>query len=514
MFPYWPLLVTFFSSLTAAAVLCDAELGTAIRGVDCGWALGILQTRLTLSDARTQTLEHALRPFVRNSLGDPRYVLPQGASFGTCGIGIDVSAASGSVGSWGSLISGVTAIVSRCLGQGLGGINQFGHFEIIVVSAGQGMQNLVGTCMSPTPTYGLPLLWRMKERLCGFPRVAALFRSPDTSQLPASPRSLFANGLALDVISGVPYRVRGQWVWNAETWSPIIGDALTQPAARAIWVLMTGGGPQLFGPTPPPFSRTIPRVMGAAWFQQQNQPPHRLSGAWGARGPTWVPLTGNLVALQALINDFDWLLVELEGSDPATDGGTIPTFGPLQFSAPHPTQVRPAIPPVPLWGQGRPSGAQWRPFSPGSGQGQTFDQGLGLGRSVNPGLGQGRTSNFQSRISSSGLGQGQRFVLGLGQAQIPVVSNQMGTATIDRSQQINSVHRPRQSIGSTWAAASSHGGYESSGSASGPLVPMRNPAALPVFPMSVASVLFSQPQPRTTSEDYGTRPSKRPRPAT
>ena len=432
MLPRWLFVVNLFCSFTTAAVTCSAELGNAIRGADCGWALGILQTRLTLLDPQNQNLEHAQQTFMLNSNGDPRYKMPQGASFGTCGIGIDIAPALRSVGSWGSLIVGVEAILAICSGQRLGGMNQLGQFNILIVDAGQGMRNLVGTCMSPTPAPGLPLLWQMKERFCGFPTVAALLRPPDVSQLPVPPPSLFPLGLALNVVNGVPYRVRGQWIWNTDTWSPIIGNALNQAAPRAIWVLVAGGGPGQAGPNPPPFSRTIPRVMGSAWFGRLNQPPRRILGAWGAHGGNWMPLTGDLANLQPLIDSFHWLLVELESSNQAAADTAIPSFGPLQSSGTY----YPG------------SGA----FYPGLGQGQSSNPRLGqssnprLGQSFNPRLGQGRT--FHAGLVPR---PGQRRnavaqVPRIGQAWSPANTRQTATATVYRPATIASAEGTRQSI--------------------------------------------------------------------
>ena len=498
MLSYWPLLLALFGPLITAAVVCIPELGRAIRGTDCGWALGILQTRLTLFDPRALNLEHAQQPFVLNSNGDPRFKMPQGASFGTCGVGIDIAPAPRSMGSWGSLISEAGSIFIRCARQGLGGTSELGHFKIIVVDAGQGMQNLRGTCMSPTPSAGLPLLWQMKERFCGFRSVAALFPSPNTSQLPLPPSSLFPMGLVMDIAAWVPYRVRGQWVWNADTWSPIIGNALNQAASRAIWVLVAGGGPRGSDPSLPPFSRTIPRVMGAAWFRQQNQPLRHVRGAWGARGATWIPLTGDLADLQSLINNFDWLLVEIGTANEGADDTVIPRFGPLQPSVPRSTQAQQ---PVPGSGQRPPFGFQGRTFYPASQQGQTINPGSGRGRGqtfnlvpgqgqrqlFGPGFGQGRIFNSQGGMSYSGLRQGQSFLPvlpGIGQPRISADTNQTAAASIDRLRATASVEGAQQSVGAVETAPEASSDNLSTSTLS------------------------------DDDDDDGTRPSKRPRPAT
>ena len=322
MFPKWLLLASLFKLLEAVTV-CDPILGSAIRGVDCAWALAILEARLTLSNPRDLHFENNLHAFALNS-GDPRYSMPQGASFGSCGIGIDIAPTAQATASWAALALRIRSLMSTCSIYGLGGTDVFGLFTVMIVDTGQGMRNLAGTCMSPNSSNALPLLWQMTERLCGFQTLAPLILPPDTSRLPAPPMP-FPTGLNVNNPTWPQYRARGQWIRNANAWSPILGNALDQPHARAMWILLTRVGPQRSFYVPrPPFSGTVPRVLGAAWIHRQTDGLRLpIGAAWGAHAANWMPLTGDLSNLQLFIDSFDWLLIVLGQPDQA-EGMPIP----------------------------------------------------------------------------------------------------------------------------------------------------------------------------------------------
>ena len=307
--------------LLNASIICDVNLGQTIRPGDCEWAFDILIAKLYLSDPLTSVFGGAQRTFTLDS-GDPRYSMPQGSSFGTCGLGIDIAPTTSASTTWTEIALRIQSLTSRCPRQGLGGTAAFGQFTVMIVETGQGMRNLIGTCMSPSPARPLPLLWQMRERLCGFQYLAPFLIMPDRSYLPAPP-AIFPTGLAIDSRAWPPYRVRGQWIWNANVWSPVLRNTLNQAGASAAWILMTGGGPQSSGSVHmAPFSRIIPQIMGATWiWQQTNHLPRQFYGAWGSHAFAWIPLIGDLTNVQHYINTYDWLLVVTGDHDP---GVTMP----------------------------------------------------------------------------------------------------------------------------------------------------------------------------------------------
>ena len=218
-----------------------------------------------------------------------------------------------------------------------------GQFIFIVVDPGQGMRNIVGTCLIPRPPHTQGVVWRLAERLCGFQSVAQLFPIPDTSQLPPAP-ALFPLGVTFSNVGIATYRVRGQWLWNADAWSPtIVNPFTTRLNVRQLWILMTAGNLQPFAlaQAPPPFSRTIPRVMATAWIRLQQNSRFNFRGAWGSRASTWVGLSGDLTNFQGLLASYDWLLIELGVDMNPSISITMPS---LQQASPTATNVYALLP--------------------------------------------------------------------------------------------------------------------------------------------------------------------------
>ena len=314
--PKWLIIATLYSPF-ATAIICDPSLGTSINAQDCLIAVRVLTTRVRLHSPQDTNFNDA-QVFVHNSNGDPRYSMPQGAQFGSCGVGIDITNVRSAVSSWSQLTHQMRGLAAACpegsstLGQrGQGGLAQFNGFSIIIVDPGQGMRNIVGTCMATRPPHTVPLHFQLTERICGFQSVAGLIPQPDTAQLPTPP-ALFPLGLGLNNQGWISYRVRGQWLWNTDAWSPIFGNVFEPPMiTRRLLVLLSGGVPQITAQLAY-FSRIIPRVMGPAWIQQPNGARWHFHGAWGARGSSiWLPVLGDMTNLQAVINRYDWVLIEL-----------------------------------------------------------------------------------------------------------------------------------------------------------------------------------------------------------
>ena len=321
------LLATLFSSLTNA-INCNADLGTSIRPLDCEFAKAILYTKLGLSHPADVNFMNSQRPFTIDAGGDPRYHMPQGASFGTCGIGIDITPARAASASWTQLFSGIDTLVTACPGSqatpGRGGLLIFGPFNLFVVAPGAGSCMIAGTCMAPNPirTQPLPLLLELAGRYRGFDRVAASrLLQPATTLLPAPP-ALFHLGFSLTSPWWPQYRIGGQWVCNTDYWSPMIkSNALLTTHPTPVFILLAAfratAGP------PSSFSRNFPRPMASAWFRIHNANPILVRGAWGARGLLWYPISGDLTNVQLLVRTYEWVLVEL-GSSSQTGGPTSP----------------------------------------------------------------------------------------------------------------------------------------------------------------------------------------------
>ena len=527
----WLLLAAFFGTLNAT-ITCDPSLGRAIRAGDCGWALEIFKSRLMLSDPRNSAFQNAQRTFIHHS-GNPQNSMPQGVSFGNCGIGVDIAPATHATSSWAEVALRLQNLINACSTQSLGGTNVFGQFTALIVDSGQGMRNLAGTCMSPNPSFVLPLHWQMKERLCGFQHLTPNLPPPDTSQLPAPP-TLLPMSLTITTHNWPPFKARGQWIWNANVWSPILGNGLTQPLGRTVWILLTGGGPQPNSNTHlRPFSRTVPRIMGAAWIQQQNGgPPLRIRGAWGARAYNWVPLTGSLASVQLYINNFDWVLVETGIPDQA--GGTttpagqapIPVPGQGQSSRPPLSgQVRAPAPglrqaPIPLLGMGSaarlPLPGQVRAPRPGSGQARPPAV-LGL---LGPSLQGLLNRTGPSLIVSTSLDPAQATESAEGSRQTAeaagvapetaeeVGQNPSGSTITDDADGSNRDDATRSLTGG------SDGWNQPARSGNNPAAPLLAPVALSL-PPSMGSPLPSPQssglsEASTVREGNGARPSKRP----
>ena len=460
MLPKWLLLAALTYSLTAA-IICDPNLGRTIRPGDCRLALAILLARLTLSGPRSIVFDNVPHAFLLNA-GDPRYSMPQGSSFGTCGIGIDIAPAPRATTSWEEIAQRVQSLITTCSRQGLGGTAVFGQFTVMIVDTGQGMRNLAGTCMSSSSSQALPLLWQMKERLCGFQTLAPLLPPPDSSQLPAPP-ALFPMQLVASTSDWPPYKVRGQWVWNANVWSPILGNGLNQPSTSAAWVLLTCGGPQRTSNVhATPIYRTVPRIMGTAWFRQQTaNPPRRIRGAWGAQAYNWTPLTGDLTNVQLYIDNFDWVLVELDNPGQA---------GAAAMPAPQARISVPALrPPPQLFGQARAP-------APGPGQAQVAALVLPPLRLPAPGF------------SASGLRGGQPRG----------GTNLRGASRLDSAQTSQSAEGSRQIAGAAEAAGGTN--REASSGPSSQVLALQ--AAMPSG-SSVARLSDDAVPPKRPRQDHG-----------
>ena len=325
----WVLPVLLYSTLTNAAVTCDFSLGAAISGFDCDLAMDILITRVQNSQffpPYRRISPDGPETFVLHSHGAPTNSMPQGAQFGSCGVGIDIAPDRTAAASWPNIVTHYRQLRDACpkggsdpARPGPGGILNSGSFTFMIVDPGRGMHNLIGTCMTPNPPHALPLFWQLRERLCGFDSISALLQRPDTSQLPASPailpqRSPYHPG-------SFSFQSSGQWLWNADAWSPIASAVFTRRKHTTVWVLLTGATSQ-----PAPFSRTIPLAIGTAWFQpphgpqELSQSPIYLLGAWGARGSSWTGLTGDCTNMQSLLRRFDWILIKQ--GNPSSAGGT------------------------------------------------------------------------------------------------------------------------------------------------------------------------------------------------
>ena len=323
----WLLLAPLFGSLANAVVHCKADLGTSIRPLDCLFAKVILYTKLSLSNPGDTNYFGALHSFTIDSLGDSRYRMPQGASFGSCGLGIDITPARSATTSWAVVFAQFDMLILGCpnshLTPGRGGLAIMGAFNIFVVDPGQGMCILAGTCMAPNPSRQtpLPLLLELAGRYRGFQRVAASrLLQPVTTILPAPP-ALFHLGSTITTPNWPQYRIGGQWALNTDVWSPIfMGTALLTTHPRPVFILLTAVRSSPGQPTP--FSRNFPRPMGAAWFRV-NGNLIRVRGAWGARGSIWHPLTGDLTNLVSFVRIYEWVLVELGESNQA-ERSTLP----------------------------------------------------------------------------------------------------------------------------------------------------------------------------------------------
>ena len=317
----WLFLITLLGS-PINAVSCNAHLGTLIQPQDCLFAKAILYTKLLLSHPGNVNFMDTQQTFTTDVIGDYRYRLPNGASFGSCGLGVDLAPSRQTIASWTQFFAQVDTLIHGCPGShlapGRGGIHIIGHLNLVVVNPGQGMCYLAGTCMAPNPARNRPLslIVEMAARYRGFQRVAASrLLQPVTTILPAPP-VLFHLGSALTSPIWPQYRVAGQWVCNTDVWSPmILGNALLTAHIRPVFVLLTAG--RVTAAQPNPFSRNFPRSMGAAWFHVQNQIPIQVRGAWGARGSIWHPLTGDLTNIQLLVRTYEWVLVELGDTDQA-----------------------------------------------------------------------------------------------------------------------------------------------------------------------------------------------------
>ena len=332
------LLITTLYSFFVDATECNTMLGTAVRATDCQIALNLLITKLKLYPPQN-SFESVHHTFTLRYHGDPRYEMPQGAQFESCGIAVDMSHSTTALARWNDLFGQFGSLIAGCPGGrathppsiGLGGTSTLGSFIFMVVDPGQGLRNIAGTCMTPRPPHAMGVVWHVAERLCGFQNVAQLYKAPDTSQLPPVP-ALFPIGVTFDRAGWSGYRVRGQWLWNADVWSPTVGNPFSHRMnVRRMWILMTAGTYHGIPIDPAPFSRTIPRAMSSAWIRQQHGPPIQFLGAWGSRTSTWFTLSGDLSNIQAYLQANDWILIELGAG--ANEPTTTTTISPEQTLA-------------------------------------------------------------------------------------------------------------------------------------------------------------------------------------
>ena len=314
----WLLQITLYQ-LFVNALVCEPMLGTTIRTSDCQIALNLFISKLKLTPPYNdfETIPHV---FARHHPQDAKYDLPQGAQFESCGIAVDLTAdtTQGAVATWRELLLSLVTLVAQCPGGsagpshtlGLGGTSSQGPFLLLVVDPGPGMRNIMGTCMHPRAPQNQNLLWRLAERLCGFQAVSAVWPAPDRSQLPLPP-ALFPIRVAFGGGGMINYRARGQWMWNGDVWSPSIGNPFTRRMqVRQMWLLITSGVQHGVVWTPPAFSRTVPRVMAAAWARFANGVRIDFRGAWGSSGSNWVPLAGDISNIELGLQSWDWLLIE------------------------------------------------------------------------------------------------------------------------------------------------------------------------------------------------------------
>ena len=318
------LLAAAFCSLLANAQDCAPALGTAIRQTDCAVALNILLSNLIISGlsiprAHRTDFARAPRLFTHSGAGDPLGKMPQGAQYESCAVAIDINPLVPATAIWSTLLRHGADLVKACAGgrsaphtRGLGGTWVLGAFVFLVVDPGEGLRNIQGTCMSPRPPYTMSLLGIVTERVCGFQHLALNAPMPDRTQLPPAPNPLpiLVNFQGRGMV--LPYRARGQWVWNADVWSPCLGNAFrVSRNVQSVWILVIGSSPRAL------FSRTIPRAMGNTWVHVDNGARLNLLGAWGSRASTWMPLLGDISYLGRLLQNWDWILLELGGPDPS-----------------------------------------------------------------------------------------------------------------------------------------------------------------------------------------------------
>ena len=275
----------------------------------------------------------------------------------------------------------------------------------------------------------------------------------------------------------------------------LYGNVLSQQSSRAVWILLAAGGPRSSEAIPTPFSRTIPRVIGPAWFRRQDGtgPLLRIRGAWGARLFTWIPLTGNLANLQPLIDNFNRLLIELGDPDQA-GGTTMPRLG--QPYIPMPRFV-PALGRVGV-------------FMPGLGQAQPAQSRVGMNQTAT-------TSLDTARVTE--LAEGSRRPIGAAEGAADAISENTSMSTISNDVDVSDLDNVTTSL-----VGDPHGENEPSGSAPSPPVPIWSREAQQLLPSPDSHAPSSQsPAPNLsepsqtsndTSNDKGSRPSKRPRPDT
>ena len=323
----WLLAATFFFLHTNAQD-CIPALGTTIRASECAVALNVLFSKLVVSGLSTpqrSSFASATRIFTHGQTADSLSKMPQGAQFESCAVAIDINPQVPAAAKWVDLLQRLHSLIAACPGgrgtlppgrRHLGGTWVQGAFVFLVVDPGNGMRNIQGTCMSPRPPHTMTLLGIVTERVCGFQHLALHAPMPDRTQLPPAP-----NPLPLVVnFSGrrmvLPYRAKGQWVWNADVWSPLLINAFrVNRSVRSTWILVIGDSPNAL------FSRTVPRAMATAWVHVNNGVRRNLLGAWGSRASTWMPLSGDISYLGRLLPNWDWILLELEESAP------LPTIG-------------------------------------------------------------------------------------------------------------------------------------------------------------------------------------------
>ena len=319
----WPLTASL-CLLRTYAQDCTPVLGTTIRQSDCGIALTLLLSKLVISGLSSPnriSFSRTTRVFAHSQTGDPLTRMPQGAQFESCAVAIDINPQVPAVANWGDLLRHLQSLVTACVGGRatnppgrihLGGTWVRGAFVFLVVDPGDGMRNIQGTCMSPRAPFSMTLLGTVTERVCGFQQLALHAPMPDRTQLPPAPNPLpmFVNFQGRLML--LPYRARGQWVWNADVWSPSLTNTFRVGLGiRRVWVLIIGNSPRAL------FSRTVPRTMAAAWFNVDNGVRRNLLGAWGSRASTWVPLSGDISYLGRLLPSWDWILLEFGESTPS-----------------------------------------------------------------------------------------------------------------------------------------------------------------------------------------------------
>ena len=308
----WLFQITLYH-LSANALVCEPMLGTTIRTSDCQVALNLFISKLKLTPPYNH-FETTPNTFARHHPQDARYDMPQGAQFESCGIAVDTTANAnnGAVATWQQLLISLTMLVDSCAGgstPGLGGSSSLGPFVFLVVDPGQGMRNVVGTCMHPRPPQNQNILWQLAERLCGFQAMSSFWPVPDRTQLPPSP-ALFSIAVTFGSGGTTPYRAGGQWVWNGDVWSPSIGNPFTRRlSVQQMWLLVTKDVQHRIQ-TPPAFSRTIPRAMAAVWAHLPNGVQINYRGAWGSTRGSWVPLAGDISNIELRLQAWDWVLVE------------------------------------------------------------------------------------------------------------------------------------------------------------------------------------------------------------